>query len=174
MLSLDDMANAEYLYNIRGGKHMNIRLAIRDDVKAISDLYTEFFAYNAEQQPEYYVAARESGEYPTSVIDSNNGDIFVVEIENMIVGFVHVEEDVTPPYPSVLSHKFACIVDFIVNKQYRKNGIGKLLLEEVKHWAKSRELQYIELMVLENNDIGKSFYERELFSTVSRTMRLDV
>ena len=92
----------------------------------------------------------------------------------MTVGFVHVEEDATPPYPSVLSHRFACIVDFIVHKQYRKNGIGQLLLEEVKRWTQSRNLEYIELMVLENNVIGKSFYEREHFVTVSRSMRLDV
>jgi ribosomal protein S18 acetylase RimI-like enzyme len=153
---------------------MNIRLAIHDDINAINDLYTEFFAYNAEQQPKYYVAARERGEYPASVLNSDKGDIIVAETENMIVGFVHVEEDVTPPYPSVLSHKFVCIVDFIVNKQYRKKGIGQLLMQEVKHWAQSRNLEYIELMVLENNNIGKSFYEREHFMTVSRTMRLDV
>ncbi len=153
---------------------MNIRLATHDDINAINDLYTEFFAYNAEQQPQYYVATKESGEYPVSVIDSNKGDIIVAETENMIVGLVHVEEDATPPYPSVLSHKFVCIVDFIVNKQYRKNGIGQLLLEKVKDWAKARKLEYIELMVLENNVIGKSFYEREHFVTVSRTMRLDV
>ncbi len=153
---------------------MNIRLAIHDDVEAISDLYTQFFTYNAEQQPKYYVAARESGAYPMSVIDSNKGDIIVAEIDNAIVGFVHVEEDATPPYPSILSHKFVCIVDFIVNKQYRKNGIGQLLLEKVKDWAKARKLEYIELMVLENNDIGKAFYDREHFATVARTMRLDV
>jgi len=137
-------------------------------------LYTEFFTYNAAQQPKYYVAATEDGKYPSTVINSQNGDIIVAEIDQKIVGFVHVEEDITPPYSSVFPHKFACIVDFIVNQQYRNNGIGHLLLNEVKHWAKSRNLKYIELMVLENNDIGRNFYERELFSTASRTMRLDI
>lgn len=92
----------------------------------------------------------------------------------MIDGFVHVEEDATPPYPTVLPHKFACIVDFFVKPQYRQNGIGHLLLEEVKHWAKLRKLEYLELMVLENNEIGKCFYEGEHFATSSRTMRLGV
>lgn len=47
-------------------------------------------------------------------------------------------------------------------------------MEGAKHWAKSRSLDYLELMVLENNDIGKSFYERENFMTVSRTMRFSI
>jgi ribosomal protein S18 acetylase RimI-like enzyme len=153
---------------------MKIRLATHDDVQAISELYTEFFAYNAEQQPQYYVAARENGKYPAAVIASNKGDIIIAAIDDMVVGFVHVKEDAMPPYPSVLPHKFACIVDFFVKKQYRRNGIGKLLLEEVKHWAQSRNLKYMELMVLENNDIGRIFYEREHFATVTRIMRLEV
>ena len=153
---------------------MNIRLAASYDIPAISALYTEFFTYNAAQQPKYYTAATEDGKYPNEVLNSQKGDIIVAEINRKIVGFVHVEEDTTPPYPSVLPHKFACIIDFIVNQQYRRNGIGRLLLNEVKHWAKSRNLEYIELMVLENNDIGRNFYERELFSAKSRTMRLDI
>lgn len=151
---------------------MNIRLATHDDLRAISNLLSEFFAYNAEQQPENYVAVKESGQYPGSVIDSDTGDFIVAEINNIIVGVVHVEEDTTPPYPSVKPYKFACIVDFIVGKEYRKKNIGHLLLEEVKGWAQSRNLNYIELMVLENNEIGRNFYKREKFVAVSRTMRL--
>ena len=153
---------------------MNIRLAAPDDARAISDLFTEFFAYNAEQQPEYYVAISEKGKYPGTVINSDNGDIIVAEISNVIVGFLHIEEEATPPYSSILPRKFACIVDFIVTQQYRGTGIGHLLLEEARCWAKARNLEYLELMVLENNAAGISFYEREHFVTVSRTMRLDV
>ena len=153
---------------------MNVRIAIKDDVKAISNLFTEFYAYNAAQQPKYYVAANENGKYPTAVIDSQNGDIIVVVCDGVIVGFIHIEEDKTPPYSSVVSHRFACIVDFIVTEQYRKIGIGHLLLDGAKQWARSRQLEYLELMVLENNDGGRHFYERENFSPVSQTMRLEI
>ena len=153
---------------------MNIRFATKGDIELISKLFTEFYAYNAMQQPQYYVAAKESGKYPDAVIDSKDGDIIVAAVdEGIIVGFIHIEEDKTPPYPSIVPHKFACIVDFIVAEQHRKSGIGRLLLEEAKLWARSRQLEYLELMVLENNEVGRNFYERENFSTVSQTMRLD-
>ena len=153
---------------------MNIRLAAKDDIESINKLFTEFYAYNAAQQPEYYVSAKEIGEYPATVIDSENGDIIVAVVDDGIVGFVHIEADQTPRYPSVTLHRFACIVDFFVAKQHRKIGIGRLLLEEAKLWARSRQLEYLELMVLENNGVGQNFYERENFSIVSRTMRLGI
>jgi len=71
---------------------MNMRLATNDDIPAISTLYTEFFTYNAAQQPKYYVAVTEDGKYPSTVINSQNSDIIVAEIDQKIVGFVHVEE----------------------------------------------------------------------------------
>lgn len=153
---------------------MNIRLATLDDLQSISNLLTEFFAYNAAQQPANYVSVTENGEYPCAVISGNSGDFIVAEIDNEIVGLVHVEQDATPPYPSVKPHKYACIVDFIVKEQYRRKKIGHLLLEKVESWAQSRNLEYIELMVLEKNQIGQNFYEREQFITISRTMRLSI
>ena len=153
---------------------MNIRFATKDDIELISKLFTEFYAYNAIQQPKYYISAKESGEYPDTVINGENGDVIVAVVDDIIIGFIHIEAANTPPYPSVVSHQFACIVDFFVVEQHRKKGIGRLLLEEAKLWARSRQLEYLELMVLENNAGGRNFYERENFSTISQTMRLEI
>lgn len=150
---------------------MNIRIAKTRDIVSISRLYDEFYKCNYSQQPYYCAEAKESGQYPQSVIDGTNGDIFVAEIDNMIIGFIHVEEDKTPPFPSVVQHGFACIADFYVMPEYRKHGIGKSLLEKTKEWSIQRGLEYIELFVLEENEVGKNFYKRENFMTASCTMR---
>ena len=150
---------------------MKTRIAISNDIPSLKKLYDEFYAYNAEQHPNYYLPAIESGHYPQSVIDGDGGDIFVVEIKGAIVGFIHVEKDETPRFPSVTPHKFASIIDFYVKPQYRKRGMGKDLLESVKEWARQRSLDYIELLVLKENKIGQKFYERENFETSSQTMR---
>ena len=153
---------------------MNIRFATKDDIEPISKLFTEFYAYNAMQQPKYYVSAKENGKYPNTVIDSENGDIIVAVVDDAIIGFIHIEADNTASYPSVVSHRFACIVDFFVVEQHRNKGIGNLLLEEAKLWARTRQLEYLELMVLESNAVGRNYYERKNFSTVSQTMRLEI
>lgn len=150
---------------------MTIRSATLADVPQLSGLLSEFFAYNAGQQPGHCIAARDDGQYPSSVINRAAGDFIVAELNNMLVGFIHIEEEKTPTYPSVAPHKFACVVDFYVKQHHRRRNIGHMLLEEAKRWVQSRNLDYIELMVLENNEIGKSFYARERFFTMSRTMR---
>ena len=153
---------------------MLIRLATYDDIPELNVLFTDFFEYNAAQQPKNCIASKEDGQYPNIVINSADGDIYVAEAEGRIIGFIHVKMDKTPPYPSVTPHKYARIVDFFVGVKYRKKGIGSSLLDDVKQWARARTLEYIELMVLENNAVGKSFYKREYFTTVSHTMRLDI
>jgi ribosomal protein S18 acetylase RimI-like enzyme len=148
-----------------------VRIANTEDIVSISQLYDEFFKYNNDLQPSFCAAVKESGLYPQSVIDEATGDIFVAEIDSAIVGFIHVEEDKTSSYPSVVQHRFACIVDFYVMHDYSKCGLGKALLEKVKDWSIKRELEYIELFVLEENSAGKSFYKQENFSITSHTMR---
>ena len=160
----------EYFLNI-GYQDMVVRLATASDIATISHLYNEFFKYNNSMQPAFCVAAKEGGQYPKNVIDGATGDILVAEVENEIIGFIHVEEDKTPPYPSVAQHRFACIVDFYVIPDHRRRGVGKALLENVKEWAINRKLDYLELFVLEENEIGQRFYEKEDFKTASRTMR---
>ena len=56
---------------------MNVRLAERNDIEAICGLYHEFFVFNAEQQPESYRKAIETGTYPQSVMNSKAEDLFV-------------------------------------------------------------------------------------------------
>lgn len=150
---------------------MNVRLANSGDIGAISSLYQKFYANNASQQPEYYCAVEENGQYPKSVINGNSGDIYVAETADGIVGFIHVEEEKTAPFPSVAPHKFACVVDLYVEPEHRKIGIGKSLLESVKTWAKHRGLEYLELFVLAENQIGQEFYERANFKAASHTLR---
>jgi ribosomal protein S18 acetylase RimI-like enzyme len=150
---------------------MTIRIATANDIESISCLYDEFYKYNHSQQPFFCAVAKESGEYPKSVIDGSTGDIFIAEIGGAIIGFIHIEEEKTPPFPSVAQHKFACIVDFYVTPDYRKRGVGKALLEQVKKWSVNRKLEYLELFVLEENKVGINFYKRENFDVASYTMR---
>jgi len=148
-----------------------IRLANKNDILSLSRLYEEFFKYNSLQEPFSNAEAEEKGDYPQSVIEGTTGDIFVSEINNEVIGFIHLEEDKTDPFPCVVQHKFTRIIDLYIKPEYRKNGIGKLLIEKAKEWSINRKHDYLELMVLENNEIGKNFYKKESFVTTSNIMR---
>lgn len=153
---------------------MEIRFATLDDIEAISLLYNEFFAYNADLQPEYCRLSKESGAYPKIVIADNNADLLIAVENDTIVGFIHIREAQTPPFDSVIPHKYAEIIDFIVTASYRKKGIGSKLMDFAKQWSKSRNLDYIELSVLTNAKEAFHFYDQKDFVTVSHTMRYTV
>jgi len=150
---------------------MEIRLAVLNDIEPICELYTEFYAYNANLQPNYYNAVIEPGGYPQSTIESESADIFVAVENDIIVGFIHVREVQTLPYDPIVQHKYAEIVDLIVTASYRRKGIGSALMEAVKNWSKVRNLDYVEFFVLAEASGEIQFYEHENFKTVSHTMR---
>ncbi|MCL2517495.1 MAG: hypothetical protein FWF15_02915, partial [Oscillospiraceae bacterium] len=93
---------------------MEIRLAVLNDIEPICELYTEFYAYNANFQPQYYNAVIESGGYPLSTIENESANIFVAVENDIIVGFIHVREAQALPYDPIVQHKYAEVVDLIV------------------------------------------------------------
>jgi ribosomal protein S18 acetylase RimI-like enzyme len=134
-------------------------------------LYNEFFAYNAEKDPVYCRAGKESGEYPKSVIESGGSDLIVADIDGVVIGFIHIREAKTPPYDALMQNHYAQIIDFIVTASHRKQGVGTKLMEAAKQWAKKRDLDYIELFVLSGAENERSFYQHSDFTTVIHTMR---
>jgi ribosomal protein S18 acetylase RimI-like enzyme len=160
-----------------GGLVMEIRLGALSDVDARCVLYELFFEYNSSQQPEYYRAVHypkaspRYGEYPRNVITSATDDFFVAADNGRIVGFLHVSEDSTPPFASVVPHRYAEVVDLFVTEPHRRLGIGSALVDAAKAWAKARGLDYLNLLVLNENADASGFYQRYGFKTVSQTMR---
>jgi len=152
---------------------MNYRIATLDDAHIVGSMYREFFAFNAEMQPLYNKEA-ESGDYPTNTIKSETADIILAECDGRIAGFIHVLEDKTPPYDSVVPHKFAVVMDLFVLSQHRKKGAGVTLLNAAKEWARKRNLDYIELGVMPENESALGLYMREKFQTVQHLMRCEL
>jgi len=150
---------------------MEIRPATHGDIEQICQLYNEFFAYNAEKDPVYCRAGKESGEYPKSVVESDSSDLIVAVENNEILGFIHIKEGKTPPYDALVQNHYAQIIDFIVTAAHRKKGIGTKLIDAAKQWANTRSLDYIELFVLTGAKQEHHFYEQNGFDEVFHTMR---
>lgn len=151
---------------------MKIRLAALHDVSKLCKLYEQFFAYNARQQPEYFRNAEERGRYPTNIIGSPTEDLFVAVDGDAVVGMILVKEAETLPFPCFVPHRYAEVTDVFLEPPYRGMGLGKQLMEACERWARARGLDYLELNVLDTNEVGKKFYDKMGFQTVSRNIRL--
>jgi len=150
---------------------MEIRLATTGDIKALCPLLTEFFAYNAELQPMFCIAAIESGEYPKNMIESDDSDFLIAVEKDAILGFMHINKMRTPRYDAVAPHNYAEIMAFMVTSSRRSQGIGSKLIEAAKQWSKDRNLDYIELMSLINAKEANHFYDKEDFVAMSHIRR---
>ncbi|MDR2931987.1 MAG: GNAT family N-acetyltransferase [Oscillospiraceae bacterium] len=153
-------------------RNICIRIAALSDLPQICGLYEEFYAYNAALQPDYYRAGKETGAYPRAVITGDSGAIFVAaDQDDRIVGFVHIESGKTQAFSSLVEHNYVEVIDIIVTRNHRNQGIGAMLMERVKEWGISKDLDYIELFVLSDAKGEIAFYEREGFKEMSKTMR---
>jgi GNAT superfamily N-acetyltransferase len=159
------------MWEYRSEVIMEIRLATLEDVTVISKMYEEFFAFHAGLQPTYFQEAEEHGEYPESTIKSETADLIVSEVDGNVVGFAHVLESKSLPYDCIVQYKIAVCIDLYVKPAYRKMGVATELLKAVKEWAKKRDLDFIEIKVLVENDNAINFYEREGYNKIYHTMR---
>lgn len=139
---------------------MHTRAATKKDIPVLSELYTQFYRYNASLQPKDCLAAKESGAYPAWILEQPLHTLFLVESENKVIGFIHLEIAETPNYPSVAAHTFGQIIDLFVLENYRRRGVGKQLIAAAKQWKVSKDLDFLELQVLGNNSQAIDFYQK--------------
>lgn len=86
---------------------------------------------------------------------SENGNILVALLDNKLVGFI------------VNSCHYDCDLYLIaVENQYRKNGIGNILINNLIHYCKSRFIKKIILEVRKSNTNAINFYKNIGFTVV--------
>ncbi len=50
----------------------------------------ETLVYNADQQPQYYKKAIETGKYPKSAIENNAEDIYIAVVGSVIIALIYI------------------------------------------------------------------------------------
>ena len=153
---------------------MYIRTAEIKDIKFINELYKNLFETMEKLQPKYIKSAFQDEEFIKNTIEKEEAEIFVAIEEDKIKGFLLIQEQETPPYTCMVFHKYAYITDLIVNTEDRGKGIGTMLLNFAKEWARKRNLDYIELGVLNNNDRAIKLYKKENFKKTMYIMRMEI
>lgn len=100
--------------------------------------------------------------------------IFVVEdIEKKkIVGFALSKIHITFNIPLLKSSSYLFIDNFIINKEYRNKGVGKILFASIKNFCLLKELDNIQLNVWNFNEGAIKFYKDLGFSTSKKRLEL--
>lgn len=150
---------------------IKIEKALAADLNSIQKLYIQLFSLMAKFQPSNYKEVEQNGEFLKEIIAKDSFGVLVAKDEEQVVGFIIVQEQSTPPYTCLVQHKFAYIIDLVVDEQQRGRGLGKSLLDAAEHWAKNKGFDYLELGVLEENTPAKNLYLKEGYTVATNIMR---
>ena len=121
---------------------VEIRAAREDEIQAVIPLYDWLFAPPGAMPPSWderraAVAVREA-------ISSRDSIVLVADAGGQLVGFCTV-----------------WVEDLAVDPGRRSQGVGKLLLDAAKDWARARGATHLELDSAETRGDAHRFYERE-------------
>lgn len=142
-----------------------------EDKYQIMELYRELILTQVDFEQDFFQVANQTIEFIEEMITNEDSDILLVfNNQEEIVGFSVIKQMQSPNYPMFKSKNYAYIFDLIVTKQARGNGFAKELLKVSIDWGKERELDYIELAVLNKNEKADHMYNNFGFRVFSKQM----
>ncbi|GAB4540506.1 MAG: GNAT family N-acetyltransferase [Anaerolineae bacterium] len=152
---------------------VSIRKATAEDYSPLCELFDETDALHRDNLPHLFQKpngpVREQDHYWELIADENVG-LFVAEIGEKLVGFVHAVIRDAPAMPIFVPRRYAIVDSIGVKSGFRNRGIGQRLMSVMYEWATTKGATSVELNVYEFNKAAIAFYERLGYETLSRKM----
>ena len=139
-----------------------IRLATEDDAEQIGQLWAEMVAYHARFDALTFRPAENGAAlYARNFVD-RLGDgqtrVLVAERDGQIVGYVSgMVADITTDLFQPL--RCGLLADIFVSADYRRQGIGRHLVERLMLWFRAKDVERFEWHVSAMNSGARAFWE---------------
>ncbi len=137
-------------------ENLAFRVAALEDIDILCELLFELFSQEIEFTPNKEVQQKA---LKTIILDENIGDIYVATINEKVVAMVNILYTIS----TALGNKVAIFEDFIVDKNYRNQGIGENLIDFVFEDLKAKNFSRITLLTDNDNLKAHKFYEKKGF-----------
>ena len=146
---------------------VNIRKAKKADfdkiLKLAKELHEAELPFDKNLNKNYYNNKKEIKDLKKS-ISSRKKVFLVAESDNDVIGYVNgylIDKE------EVYIQKVAYLDHLCVSEKYRKQGIGKMLIDEFTKIMKEKGVKFIKLNAFENNIPAVSLYKKENFKEYS-------
>ena len=134
-----------------------IREAGLDDAKEICRICSDDLGYDCKED---YVKAR------LTHLNKDRECVFVAEVEQKIVGFIHVER-----YELLYLPVMANILGLAVSSLARRQGVGTKLIDEAKQWAAQNDISTMRLNSGKVRTEAHEFYRHNGFDHEKEQIR---
>ena len=152
----------------------SIRPATIDDLLAIVDIAIPLQEAHAHGQPRRFRAGgRPFPEiYVSELLESPVSEILVSERDGVVTGFVILKVQDAPPIEILQPRRYVLVDTIAVAPKYRRQGIGRSLMEAAITWGRNNGAQDLELGVAAFNTSAIAFYESLGFATMHVRMTM--
>lgn len=149
------------------------RFATMADKEQINALRREVNGLHVQGRPDIFKPGfgPEIRDHVDTYLRGEAGRAIVEEINGRAAGMVMVDYIDRPESPYNLARKFVHVAEICVDKDFRRMGVGKKLMDFVKADAREKGFDRIELDVWAFND-ALAFYEDEGFTVFRRFLEL--
>jgi len=142
---------------------IKFRKASIDDYVRISILKKQIHDYHSYQKPDFY----KNPEVPLckkefeDLLASDDYNIYVVESIDRFYGYAITKVISFQANPLIVDHKRLFIDDINIDPEYRKEGIGKFMIEELESVCRSEGFSYLDLNVWSFNTDAIGFFRKQ-------------
>lgn len=152
-----------------------VREATKADLARINEMRKMVNDIHVEGRPDIFRPGfcEEIQDQAAKYLEGENNNILVAEREGTVCGFVMVDYVERPENAYNLERKFIHVAEIGVDEHFRRQGVGRELLEGMKEDARRRGFRRIELDVWAFND-ALDFYEAVGFKVFRRFMEYDI
>lgn len=156
----------QWVKNI-GVVDMNFRNAKLEDIGNLLDLYIDGFKYHYKGRPDVFLDKDEKKLKDDLMNTIHNSNILILEKDQKILGYViyQIKEK---------HNKIMWIDELVVDKNNRKMGNGKKLMEKVKEIAKEEGCKRVEFCCWSFNQNAMDMYKHIGFKEQRVILEMDL
>ena len=136
---------------------MIIREATIEDAFAICNISCADLGYDCSCD---FVSTRISN------LDKGREKVFVAEVNGMVAGYIHAEK-----YQPLYFEPMINILGLAVSSEFRRRGIGRMLLKHAERWADEVGIHKIRLNSGSSRKEAHSFYRAMGYSNEKEQLR---
>ena len=136
---------------------MIIREATIEDAFAICNISCADLGYDCSCE---FVSTRISN------LDKGREKVFVAEVNGIVAGYIHAEK-----YQTLYFEPMINILGLAVSSEFRRRGIGRMLLKRAEHWANEVGIHKIRLNSGASRKEAHSFYRAMGYSNEKGQIR---
>jgi len=146
-----------------------VRPAVWEDSEDLIALWLENGEYHRRLDPQYYQFRRsasvEFGSYLRKALNDPNWRVLSgVTGEDEVVGLAVATLQRRPPV--MLEEWYGFIDTLIVREDLRRQGLGRMLIQDLLQWFREKNARTVELSMASKNALGEKFWTALGFETL--------